>query len=121
MKTIIKFITRFLLILVILPIAIAIGTRLNLAHGWPTNWRQADWSSSHVLPPATNSTDAELIILASRTGRWKGIFSEHMSLVFKPADVMQWTRYDVVGWDQPMRKDNYVADAYWYGNTPQVI
>jgi Protein of unknown function (DUF3750) len=119
MRTMIKFFTRFLLILVVLPIAI--GTGLNLAHGWPANWRQADWSSSHVLPLATSGTDAEVIILASRTGRWKGIFSEHMSLVFKPASATNWTRYDVVGWDQPVRKDAYVADAFWYGNTPRVI
>jgi Protein of unknown function (DUF3750) len=119
MRTIIKFLTRFLLILVVIPIAI--GTVLNLAHGWPANWRQADWSSSHVLPLATASTEAEVIILASRTGRWKGIFSEHMSLVLKPAGATQWTRYDVVGWDQPVRKDAYVADAFWYGNTPRVI
>lgn len=119
MRTTLKFLTRFLLVLVILPIAI--GTGLNLAHGWPANWRQADWSSSHILPKATDNAEAEVIILASRTGRWKGIFSEHMSLIFKPASAVQWTRYDVVGWGAPVRKDDYVADAFWFGNTPRVI
>lgn len=119
MRKTIKFLSRFLLILVILPIAI--GTGLNLAHGWPANWRTADWSSSHVLPSATASEDAEVIILATRTGRWKGIFSEHMSLVFKRQNEIKWTRYDVVGWGNPIRKDDYVADAFWYGNTPRMI
>ena len=61
------------------------------------------------------------MILAARTGRWKSIFAEHMSLVLKPAGADQWTRYDVVGWGNPVRRDNYPADAYWYGNRPYVV
>ena len=114
-----KFLLFFLFISVVLPIGI--GTTINLIRGWPANWREADWSSSHVLPLATVSSEAEVVILATRTGRWKGIFSEHMSLVFKRPGETIWTRFDVVGWDNPVRKDAYVADAYWYGNTPRVI
>jgi hypothetical protein len=31
------------------------------------------------------------------------------------------TRYDVVGWGTPVRKNAYAADALWYGNEPRVI
>jgi hypothetical protein len=119
MKTILKYFVYFVLFLVAAPLAA--NTAINLAHGWPANWKMADWSSAHVLPEASATPDAEVIILASRTGRWKGIFSEHMSLVFKAQNATQWTRYDVVGWGTPVRKDAYVADAFWYGNTPRII
>jgi hypothetical protein len=39
----------------------------------------------------------------------------------KPEGATHWTRYDVVGWGMPVRKDAYVADALWYGNAPRVI
>ncbi len=81
----------------------------------------ASWASSGVLPKAQNVKPATVIILATRTGRWKSIFAEHMSIVVKLENADHWTRYDVVGWGNPIRKDAYVADALWYGNTPRVI
>ena len=33
----------------------------------------------------------------------------------------RWTRYDVVGWGNPVRRDAYPADAFWYGNRPYVV
>jgi hypothetical protein len=44
-----------------------------------------------------------------------------MALVLKPAGASEWTRYDVVGWGNPVRRDNYPADAFWYGNRPYVV
>ncbi len=114
-----RFILIFVFVLVILPTAI--GAALGYARGWPANWRVANWSSSRVLPPAIAQKPAMVIILASRTGQWKSIFAEHMSIVFKPENATNWTRYDVVGWGKPVRQDAYVADALWYGNTPRVI
>ncbi len=61
------------------------------------------------------------MILAARTGRWKGIFAEHMSIILKPAGAAKWTRYDVVGWGNPVRRDDYPADAFWYGNRPRIL
>ena len=114
-----KVLCWFSLLLILLPCAI--GTGLGYAHGWPTSWRKANWSSSGVLPPARASRDATVILLASRTGQWKSIFAEHMSIVVKPGGAEHWVRYDVVGWGNPVRKDAYAADAYWYGNAPRVI
>ncbi|MBK8770658.1 MAG: DUF3750 domain-containing protein [Rhizobiales bacterium] len=114
-----KVLGWFSLLLILVPCAI--GTGLGYAHGWPTSWRKANWSSSGVLPPARASRDATVILLASRTGQWKSIFAEHMSIVVKPGGAEHWVRYDVVGWGNPVRKDAYAADAYWYGNAPRVI
>jgi Protein of unknown function (DUF3750) len=119
MKRCLKFICWFILITVIAPLAL--GAILGFAKGWPPNWREASWASSGLLPQPNTVPQAQVIILASRTGKWKSIFAEHMSLIIKPANAATWTRYDVVGWGNPVRKNDYVADAFWYGNKPRVI
>ena len=119
MRRFLKFFGWFVLLLILVPCAI--GTGLGYAQGWPTSWRTANWGSSHTLPEAKSVPDATVIVLSTRTGRWKSIFAEHMSLVLKPEGATQWTRYDVVGWGNPVRKDAYVADAFWYGNTPRIV
>ncbi len=109
----------FVLLVIILPVTI--GAIKGYAAGWPASWRTADWSSSGVLPSAKATPQATVMILAARTGRWKGIFAEHMSIVLKEEGAAEWSRYDVVGWGDPVRKNNYPADALWYGNRPRVI
>lgn len=109
----------YLLLAVALPLAV--GTALSLSRGWADSWRTADWSSSRLLPAAEEEPEAKLIILAARTGRWKSIFAEHMSVVLKPAGAPSWTRYDVVGWGNPVRRNAWPADAFWYGNKPYVV
>jgi hypothetical protein len=109
----------FISLFVILPIAIS-GAQGYFA-GWPQSWRTADWSSAGILPQAKDVDEAQVMILSTRTGRWKSIFAEHMSIVYKRETDVDWTRYDVVGWGNPVRKNAYDADAKWYGNTPRVI
>jgi Protein of unknown function (DUF3750) len=118
MKKLFKLFGWFVVTCIILPISA--NAVLAISHGWPANWKVASWASSGVLPAASEQKLATVVVLSSRTGKWKGIFAEHMSLVFKRENEA-WTRFDVVGWGQPVRKDAYVADAYWYGNTPRVI
>jgi hypothetical protein len=119
MRVVLKYVGWFLALTVIAPISV--GAALGYAKGWPENWKVASWASSGLLPEASTIKPATVIILASRTGRWKSIFAEHMSIVVKPEGASIWTRYDVVGWGMPVRKDAYVADALWYGNAPRVI
>ncbi len=119
MRRIFRFLGWFTVLLVIIPCVI--GSALGYARGWPTSWRTANWDSSGVLPEAHTVQPATVILLSTRTGNWKSIFAEHMSIVLKSEGVTHWTRYDVVGWGNPVRKDAYAADAFWYGNTPRVI
>jgi hypothetical protein len=119
MKTAFKIIGLFVALTILLPISI--GAALGYARGWPENWKVASWASSGLLPQASANPPATVMILASRTGRWKSIFAEHMSIVVKPKGAAAWTRYDVVGWGNPVRKNAYAADALWYGNAPRVV
>jgi len=87
----------------------------------PRSWRDADWSSARLLPPATADKQARVVVFTGTTGAWKGIFSVHSWIVYKPANGSAWTRYDVVGWGSPVRTNNWPPDGRWYGNTPVAI
>lgn len=87
----------------------------------PRSWRDADWSSAGVLPRADADKEARLLVFTGTTGGWKGVLAVHSWIVFKPANATQWSRYDVVGWGQPVRANNWVPDGRWFGNPPNAI
>ena len=89
--------------------------------GGPRSWRDADWSSTGLLPNASGDAQARVIVFTATTGAWKGIFSVHSWVVFKRANATAWTRYDVVGWGEPVRTNNWPADGRWFGNMPVAI
>ncbi|MFO1088198.1 MAG: DUF3750 domain-containing protein [Hyphomicrobiales bacterium] len=119
MKQLTRRLLKLLLVLVILPIVV--GATMAYSKGWPANWKVADWSSSGVLPPAAAVPDARVVVLAARTGRWRSIFAEHTAIVLKRAGDPAWTRYDVVGWGDPVRRNHFKPDTMWYGNRPYVV
>ena len=114
-----KTIVLTLLALFLLPIAARAA--LHAYEGGPASWRNADWSSSGTLPDAKAEPEARVLIMSGRTGGWKGVFSVHSWIVFKPAHAASWRRYDVVGWGHPLRLNNWAPDGRWYGNRPQVL
>ena len=87
----------------------------------PRSWRDADWSSAGLLPPATRDREARLIVFTGTAGAWKSVFAVHSWIVFKRAGDRRWTRYDVVGWGSPVRTNNWPVDGRWYGATPVPI
>jgi len=87
----------------------------------PRSWRDADWSSTGALPPAGEFKPARVVFFTGTTGSWKGVFSVHSWVVLKAANASNWTRYDVVGWGNPVRANGWPADGRWYGNMPVAI
>ena len=87
----------------------------------PRSWRDADWSSTGLLPKASANRQARVIIFTGTAGAWKGIFAIHSWIVLKHAGSATWTRYDVVGWGEPVRTNNWPADGRWFGNQPVAI
>jgi hypothetical protein len=87
----------------------------------PRSWRDADWSSTGSLPPASQFKPARIVVFTGTTGAWKGVFSVHSWVVFKRENAREWTRYDVVGWGSPVRTNGWPADGRWYGNMPVAI
>ncbi|WP_114390212.1 DUF3750 domain-containing protein [Notoacmeibacter marinus] len=114
---------QYFLIFVIVIFALPAGA--SLLH-WqfserPGSWRQADWGSSGLLPPASEAEDAAIYILAARTGGLKGALAVHSWLVTKAPNAARYNRYDKVGWGQPVRQNSYPADGRWYSNDPFVV
>jgi hypothetical protein len=87
----------------------------------PENFRTANWESVGMLPEAGADREARLLIFSGRTGRWKGIFSVHSWIVYKPEGATTWSRYDVVGWGNPVRMNAWAPDGRWYGDVPRVL
>jgi len=107
------------LALFIFPLAVHAALYASKDH--PASYRVADWSSVGMLPPATTDRDARLLVFTGRTGRWKGIFAVHSWIVLKPENASTWSRYDVVGWGQPLRANGWAPDSRWFGDTPRVL
>ncbi len=87
----------------------------------PGSWRNADWSSSGVLPAGPEKDNAAIYVLAARTGGFKGAFSLHSWIVVKKPGAAGYDRYDKVGWGSPIRHNAYAADGRWYSNTPEIV
>ncbi|MDM9647834.1 DUF3750 domain-containing protein [Rhizobium sp. S163] len=87
----------------------------------PSSWREAEWGTSGVLPRADANGDAKIYIMSASTGGLKGAVASHSWIVTKAKGDATYNRYDKVGWGSPIRRNNYVADAYWYSNTPHIV
>lgn len=118
---IMKFVYRIFFGFLLLFLApLAVHAVVYSQTSWPDNWSVANWSSSGILPPPRQHNEAMVRIYSARTGRWKGIFAVHSWLVLKRKSETQYHRYDVVGWGQPVRHNNYPADGYWYSSLPEL-
>ncbi len=100
---------------------LAVHAALYAGKDRPASFRDADWSSVGMLPPASADRTARFLVFTGRTGRWKGIFAVHSWVVFKPEGATAWSRYDVVGWGQPVRSNGWAPDARWFGDAPRVL
>lgn len=87
----------------------------------PQSWREADWGSANILPRPEDVADATIHIFSATTGGMKGSVASHAWIVTKAANASQYNRYDKVGWGEPIRRNNYPPDSYWYSNTPNVV
>jgi hypothetical protein len=110
-----------LLILALFLVPLIARAALYAASSDPRSWRNADWSSTGLLPPAAEYKPARVIVFTGKAGAWKGIFAVHSWIVFKPAGATEWTRYDVVGWGNPVRNNGWPPDGFWFGNRPVTI
>jgi hypothetical protein len=87
----------------------------------PRSYRDADWSSTGSLPPASEHKGARVLVMTGTAGAWKGVFAVHSWIVLKREHADAWTRYDVVGWGNPLRTNNWPVDGRWYGNAPVTV
>ena len=105
--------------LYLFPSLVAAGLWFTGDH--PSSWREANWNSAKMLPDASADDEAALYILSARTGGLKGALASHSWIVLKDKGASQYERYDKVGWGNPIRKNGYAADAFWYSNAPRLV
>lgn len=110
-----------LLILVVYLLPALASTGWWSLQNHPSSWREAEWGTSGVLPKADANGDAKIYIMSASTGGLKGAVASHSWIVTKAKGDATYNRYDKVGWGSPIRRNNYVADAYWYSNTPHIV
>jgi hypothetical protein len=113
--------TLMLVIFVLFLVPILARAAVYAVGNDPRSWRDADWSSTGMLPPGRDFTPARVAIFTGTAGAWKGVFSVHSWIVLKRANESRWTRYDVVGWGEPVRRNNWPVDGLWYGNKPVML
>jgi hypothetical protein len=87
----------------------------------PSGWSQARWTSAGILPAAEESEEAAVYIFSAMTGGLKGAVASHAWIVFKEKGAKTYTRYDKVGWGNPIRRNHRDPDAFWYSNMPQIV
>lgn len=87
----------------------------------PARWSDANWSSAHLLPEARDSQAAAIYIFSAATGGLKGAVASHAWIVTKEKGANSYTRYDKVGWGNPIRRNHRPPDAFWYSNPPQLV
>ena len=110
-----------LTLLAIFLLPVAASAALFAFDDRPRGWRNADWSSIGALPAATAHPEARVLFLSGRTGGLKGAVAVHSWVVFKRPGARSWTRYDVVGWGNPVRLNGWAPDGRWYGTAPSVV
>src|SRR5262249_6048831 len=113
--------TLQLTMLVVFALPIAARASLYAVADHPRSWRDANWSSTHMLPPAASDRQARVLVVAARAGGWKSVFAVHPWVVVKPENAGAYTRYDVMGFGQPVRVNMHEPDAYWYGDRPRLV
>ena len=114
-----KKIILVVLLCFVAPALASLGVRA--ASSQPGSWRTADWSSAGILPDAAADREAAVYVMAARTGGLKGGIAVHSWIVTKAANANIYTRYDKVGWGNPIRTNAYPADGRWYSNAPEVL
>ncbi|TKT81198.1 DUF3750 domain-containing protein [Aquamicrobium sp. LC103] len=115
----VRHVSIFIAVVFLLPALASLAAWSLQEH--PQSWREANWSSSGLLPVASDDGAAAIYVLSARTGGLKGALSSHSWIVMKRRGAGEYERYDKVGWGNPVRRNGYPADAYWYSNMPEIV
>ena len=119
MATRLKTLRMTMLVVFALPVVARGGLYAVADH--PRSWRDANWSSAHLLPAADQDHEARVLVFAARAGGWKSVVAVHTWVVVKPQNASAYTRYDVMGFGQPVRVNMHAPDAYWFGDRPRLV
>jgi len=121
-----NFATSFglsLLALFVLPVLVS-GCLPDGRNGVP--WYEARRDPTGLAPDPATTSEAVIQVYAARAVSWRGIFSVHTWIAFKPTGAERYTRYEVLGFGvasgaPAVRVDRMGPDNYWFGARPQIV
>lgn len=107
-------------------LAVVAAVFLLLAHGGAPDWRTASREPVGLAPDAASYPDAIVQVYSARAWGWRGYFGVHTWIAIKPADAMEYTVYEVIGWrlhysDSALVIRSRVPDERWFGNAPELL
>ncbi len=111
-----------LLLLLLGPIAVAVGGEANVAR----DWSQASRESANIAPDPAATPGAVVQVYAARTFGWRGAFAVHTWISIKPEGADAYTIYEVIGWrafhgGSALQIHQGVPDRLWYGARPELL
>ena len=107
--------TFFMLFL--LPAVLSMGLTFVDVQSGP----DAGMSSSHIIPKATNDTEARILIMSARISGLRASVATHSWIVLKRENASSWTRYDVLPWSGNRPQVNtWAPDDTWFGRSPTI-
>lgn len=90
-----------------------------------SDWRTASQEPVGLAPDPAEVKEAVVQVYGARTIGAKGLFGVHTWVAVKPADALEWTVYEVVGWRLRWNESAIVVhsrrpDARWFGAAPEL-
>lgn len=104
------------------PIIVATFGHVNLT----INWSNADRSSAKIAPDPKQFQDAIVQFYAARAYGIRGLLAVHTWIAVKPKNALQYTVYQVIGWNLFYGRDvlsisQDIPDRLWFANKPWLI
>ena len=117
-----RYLIRFMAILILGPIYMAVLGPIKLSGDWQT----APRNSTGISPSAKSTQEAIVQVFSARTFSWRGIFGVHTWIATKPPAAKQYTVHQVLGWRTWRNLPVVVSepdapDRSWYGSTPKIL
>ena len=90
-----------------------------------SDWRTASREPVGLAPDPAEVKEAVVQVYGARTFGAKGLFGVHTWVAVKPAEAMEWTVYEVIGWRLRYSESAIVVhqrppDARWFGSAPEL-
>jgi Protein of unknown function (DUF3750) len=123
-----KWKRRLVVLLITLPLYTACSASWLKLTGQvrDSNWRTASREPAGLAPDAATTPEAVVQVYAARAVRWRGYFGVHTWIAVKPEGASQYTVHEVNGHrlrrsGRALVTSNRAADAYWFGNRPELL
>lgn len=89
------------------------------------DWRTASRAPTNLLALKPIGSKAAIILFSAHAFNWRGMFSTHTWLAVKQDKQVDYTIYQVIGWNQYRQRpivdiSHGIPDRQWYGATPKI-